>query len=535
MCGIFFVYGTSPPIDKCIQGAQSIYSRGPDHTSILYDKNSFLGFQRLKVNDLSDAGNQPMYMEDVYLLCNGEIYNHLSLNQEYNLVCSSHSDCETVLRLYLKLKETMSPVLAAQELAKLLDGEFAFVIYDKKDEKIHICRDPYGVRPIFWYKTEDEIGVASELKALHSLSPITQQFPPGHVYTTSLDGKHCDFTMYINPSPQYEKETDEQCALVKLRDVFTNAVTKRLMSDRPVCALLSGGLDSSLVAALAAKAVYPKKLSTFSIGIEGATDLKYAQKVADHIGSDHHIIQLHEEDFLNAIEETIQTIESYDITSVRASVGNLLVANYIKENTNFKVVYNGDYSDEVCGGYMYFKNAPSEEEFHMECCRLVRDICYFDSLRSDRTISSQGLEARVPFADKAFVGLYLSIDPKLRMSKSRIEKYMLRAAFANDQLLPDEVLWRKKEAFSDGVSHPERSWHMVLQQYIDKQVSDEEYMKNKDTYEHNRPHTKEAYYYRKVFEKYYPNSAHVIPYFWLPKWCGAVTDPSARELKVYHS
>lgn len=535
MCGIFFVAGLGEkPVNaqRCIDAAQTIVPRGPDHTSLLYDKSTFMGFQRLKVNDLTDAGNQPMYLDDVYLLCNGEIYNCKELNDTYGLSCVSHSDCETVLRLYVKLKQSHGIKYATETLPDLLDGEFAFVIYDKAENVVHICRDPYGVRPLFYYHVHDELGVASELKGVHTLNASACQFPPGTIKTVDLVTHVTHDFEYVNFMPTYGDAMEEDI-LPQIRTAFTNAVTKRLMSDRPVCALLSGGLDSSLVASIAARAIAPNKLSTFSIGIEGSTDLVYAKKVADFIGSEHHVIELQEQDFLNAIEETIKTIESYDITTVRASVGNYLIAKYIANNTDFKVVYNGDYSDEVCGGYMYFKNAPSERDFHEESCRLVKDICFFDSLRSDRTISSQGLEARVPFSDKEFVRLYLSIPASLRMSKERIEKYMLRKAFAEEALLPEEVLWRKKEAFSDGVSHPERSWHRILQTFIDTKVKDDEFVKNKDQYEHNPPLTKEAYYYRKVFEQYYPQSSHVIPYFWLPKWSGNVMDPSARELQVY--
>jgi asparagine synthase (glutamine-hydrolysing) len=426
---------------------------------------------------------------------------------------------------------------AVQKLPEYLDGEYAFVIYDKKEGWVHICRDPYGVRPLFWYHTEDELGVCSELKGLSQLNAEnTVQFPPGHIVSICVKYQENDqiIVPYVKQTIEYVKGYyKEEEILETIRLFLTKAVKKRMMSERPVCSLLSGGLDSSLVASILARELYPKKLTTFSIGLEGSSDLYYAKKVASHIGSIHHIIQLNEEDFLNAIEDTVRIIESYDITTVRASVGNYLVSKYIAENTNFKVVFNGDYSDEVCGGYMYFKKAPSEEAFHNECCRLVKDICYFDSLRSDRTISSQGLEARVPFSDKNFVEWYLTIDPALRMSHDKIEKYLLRKAFDGTNLLPHDVLFRSKVAFSDGVSNKERSWHNVIKEYIDSKVPDEEFINEKGKYTYNTPETKEAYYYRKTFEQYYPNCEHIIPYFWLPKWCGEMKDPSARELEFY--
>lgn len=538
MCGIFYIQnlGNKPfskqRIQKFITSSDEIRNRGPDNTTITYDDKTFMCFQRLKVNDLTDAGNQPMFFDKSFLLCNGEIYNHKDIEAQFSLECNSLSDCESILRFYLKLKKNIGLEGAIEALPECLDGEFAFVIYDKANSLIHICRDPYGVRPLFWYKSTTEIGVCSELKGLAQLNNQVQQFPPGHIATIDIKTSNVTMHKYIE-CPEYTKSTNAVIAMGNIRELFTNAVIKRLMSDRPICSLLSGGLDSSLVASIIAHHIAPRKLTTFSIGIEGSTDLYYARKVADHIGSIHHSITLTEQEFLDAIEETIKVIESYDITTVRASVGNYLVSKYIANNTNFKVVFNGDYSDEVTGGYMYFKKAPSEQAFHDECCRLVQDICYFDSLRSDRTISSQGLEARVPFSDRAFVEYYLSIDPKLRMSHDKIEKYLLRSAFDHLDLLPQDVLWRSKVAFSDGVSKKDRSWHNIIKEYIDTKVTDEEYHLVKDSFKHNPPHTKEAYYYRKVFTKHYPNNDHVIPYFWLPKWCGQMTDPSARELEFY--
>ena len=303
------------------------------------------------------------------------------------------------------------------------------------------------------------------------------------------------------------------------------------MSDKEICSLLSGGLDSSLVASIVSEKLGPNKLKTFAIGIKGSPDLKYAQMVADHIKSIHHSIELTEKQFLEAIEEVIIAIESYDTTTVRASVGNYLVSKYIKENTDCKVIFNGDYADEVCGGYKYFKKTMSDTDFHNECVRLVNDIHFFDCLRSDRSISNNGLEARVPFADKDFVNFYLSIRPGLRMSYDKIEKYMLRKAFMNDNLLPEEILWRQKEAFSDGVTAETRSWYEIIQEFVNTQMTDEYFEENKNKYHHNTPVLKESFYYREIFEKHYGGFDNVIPYFWMPKWCGDMTDPSAREIE----
>ena len=273
------------------------------------------------------------------------------------------------------------------------------------------------------------------------------------------------------------------------------------------------------------------KLKTFSIGIKGSTDLEYAKNVADYIESDHHTIECTEEDFLKTIPEVIYNIESYDTTTVRASVGNYLVAKYIKENTDIVVVFNGDGSDEQ-SGYKYLRNAPNKKEFHKECLKLLNNIQYFDVLRSDRSVSSKwSLEARTPFLDKEFVQYYMTIDPKLKMygDNGLIEKYLLRKAFSGHNIIPDEVLWRPKEAFSDGCSSEERSWHKIIQEHVDKLITDDEFNINKQKYKINPPLLKESYFYRKIFDSYFPGKANVIPYFWLPNWSDEI-DPSAREL-----
>ena len=273
------------------------------------------------------------------------------------------------------------------------------------------------------------------------------------------------------------------------------------------------------------------QLNTFAIGLDGATDLKYAQKVAEHLHTNHINVILQEKDFLDAIPEVIYAIESYDTTTVRASVGNYLISKYIKENTDITVVYNGDGSDEL-GGYIYLKNAPNEMEFQNEVNKLIRNIHYFDVLRSDRSISSQwGLEARTPFLDKEFVSMYMSIQNRLKLH-NRMEKHLLRQAFDNTDLLPKDVLWRKKEAFSDGCSSNERSWHKIIQEHVDKEITDEEFELEKVKYKHNPPQLKESLYYRRIFNKYYPNRDNVIPYYWLPNWT-TEKDPSARELSNY--
>ena len=306
------------------------------------------------------------------------------------------------------------------------------------------------------------------------------------------------------------------------------------MSERDIGCLLSGGLDSSLITSIVSKYQYENKLNTFSIGMQGSIDLEYSETVANYLNTKHHQIEISEDEFLEAIETVIYNIESYDTTTVRASVGNYLVSKYIKENTDCKVIFNGDGSDEVCCGYVYLKNSPSENELQKESERLVKELHYFDVLRSDRSISSNGLEARTPFLDKAFVKYYLSIPAELKEfdGVQRLEKHLLRKAFDNKDFLPKNVLWRRKCAFSDGVSSKNNSWHKIIQNHIDKIITDKEFNELKDTYDHCPPQLKESYYYRKVFDSFFPNQHKLIPHFWMPKWTN-VTDPSARELEEY--
>jgi len=335
----------------------------------------------------------------------------------------------------------------------------------------------------------------------------------------------------------------EELPLAKflLQSALEKAVHKRLMSDRPIGALLSGGLDSSLVCGIAAKFLKQqnKKLTTFSIGMPGSTDLKYAKMVADKIESIHHEITLTAEDFFKAIPEVIRAAETYDITSVRASVGNWLIGKYIKENTDIKVIFNGDGSDEIGGGYLYFYRAPSDEEFEAESARLLKDIHCFDVLRSDRSMADHGLEARTPFLDKQLVAVWRSIPSSLRRPSretNRPEKYILRAAFDESRLLPYDVLWRKKEAFSDGVSASEEPWHAKIDKYVRSNVPtiEQELKDAPQTYPFNTPKTAEALLYRKLFESHYgQKSVQVIPYMWMPKWSPETTDPSARTLSLY--
>ena len=308
------------------------------------------------------------------------------------------------------------------------------------------------------------------------------------------------------------------------------------MSDRPVGCLLSGGFDSSIVAAILSRLIKPNVLNTFSVGLEGSPDLKFAKIVSDHIGSKHHEVIVSENEMLDFIEEDIRIIETYDTTTIRASTPMLLLSKYIKKNTDITVVFSGEGSDEESGSYLYFHNAPCSNSFAKETRRLLNDLCYFDVLRCDKSTAGAGLEVRVPFLDKDFMDYYMTIDPSVKMPKTfKMEKYLLRKSFDRDNLLPNEVLWRVKEGMSDGVSSQERGWYQIIQEHVDKVYTDKEFVKLSSKYTCNPPLFKEALYYREIFNKFYQNRDNTIPYYWLPKWSGNIIEPSARALENIYS
>lgn len=540
MCGIWASFGISKPSATDVSGCvQKLLPRGPEYMAIRnYENNVILGFTRLAINGLTPAGHQPIEEGDISVVCNGELYNYKELAARYDIpLPEGSSDCAILPALLSKLSLT--------EVCRALDGVFAFVAYDKRRRTLMVARDPYGVRPLFIGAGEGFQAFASEIKALTPICEKVQSFPPGTYYEFKLpeDGKQevevLGFSYHSVPWLKTPIFDDEQVACQALRAATERAVEKRLMSDRPIGSLLSGGLDSSLIAAIAAKnlAKVGRKLSTFSIGMPGSTDLVYAKMVADKIGSIHYNIELKPDEFFNAIRSVISAAETYDITSVRASVGNYLVGKYIRENTDIKVVFNGDGSDEIGGGYLYFYRAPNDDEFEAESQRLLRDIHLFDVLRSDRSMASHGLEARTPFLDRQLVNTWRSIPTRLRRpTKDQMEKYILRKAFDDADLLPADVLWRKKEAFSDGVSSTDKPWHAQINDWAREQIPDiDDELKNAaQKYPHCPPKTAEALLYRRIFEEIYgKSSVDVIPYFWMPKWSPETNDPSARTLSLY--
>lgn len=528
MCGIFFAQKSNNLSPKQIYlEFEKSKDRGgipPDDTKFFEIGEYYLGFHRLSINGLNIQSNQPFIKNGIYVICNGEIYNYKELYSYIGIKPLTDSDCEIIIDLY-----QLYPI---DYFINLLDGVFSFIIYDTRKNVILVGRDPFGVRPLFC--SNDYKNFSSELKQINNLTTESiSQFPPGHYLVktnkfANLNRYHILSQLNMPVCGQYKNFIDEKNYYKSLlRGSLINAVKKRLLSHRPIACLLSGGLDSSLITSIVVKLLKDKtnkKLETFSIGLPGSTDLVYAKKVANYLDTNHTEIILTEEDFFNAIPEVIKKIESYDTTTVRASVGNYLVSKYISKNSNAKVIFNGDGSDELTGGYLYFNKSPNSLIFDLEVKNLLQKIHFFDVLRSDRCISSCGLEPRTPFLDKTFVNNYLSIPLHYRKPEgNNIEKKLLRDSFL--EFLPMDILYRQKEAFSDGVSSSDRSWYKI----ISEKLNNIDIPKFNYNDEYLSPKTKEQMYYRYLFELNYPGRHNVIPYFWMPKWSNT-TDPSARTL-----
>tara|TARA_Y100000389_G_scaffold59524_1_gene55585 strand:- start:2223 stop:3920 length:1698 start_codon:yes stop_codon:yes gene_type:complete len=557
MCGIFALLNSKyHSFTNIKENFMKTQNRGPEYSELLDipSINTHLGFHRLAINGVDEKkSNQPFFIDGVYLVCNGEIYNHKSLIDILNITPNSRSDCEVIIHLYKRygMKQTL----------QMLDGVFAFVLIDTNKKQIFVSRDTYGIRPLFTSFLKIYVGpetyyysylFSSELKSISDIGmrfdQTVNQFLPGHcskfIYDDDSPIKFIDEFVYSQPI-SFSNSYTFGSVYTTIYEKIYNAVHKRVQNtEREIACLLSGGLDSSLIAALVKK-IHKGDLHTWSIGFKGSEDLMYAQQVADHIGSIHHSIEVDEQEFLDAIPQVIYNIESYDTTTVRASVGNWLICKKIKEQSNAKVIFNGDGADEVMGGYLYFHEAPDSIEFDKECRRLLTDIHCFDVLRSDRSISSHGLEARTPFLDRAFVDYYLSIDYHLRChgKKHKPEKYLIRESIEkmDSNLLPQSVLYRTKEAFSDGVSKQTKSWFQIIQDYVKnvkfshlESIDEETIIKDYNPYLFNRPKTLEQLYYRDIFTNHFPNPlcSKIIPYFWMPKFVEA-TDASARTLNVY--
>jgi len=550
MCGIWACIGlVNEAIDNPDRCIKQLVARGPEQVSRIDLSGCILGFTRLAINGLNEEGMQPMTNGRLWWMCNGEIYNWKALAQTYGIINVSGSDCEVLGHLYQKIVIDEGAPLEA--FFRLLDGVFAIVIIDTVEQKVIVGRDPYGVRPMFIGHRfsvtmtnqvyASTLLFASEMKSMYPLSQSHSHFTPGTCQIYSMKTLALQYTCRFHPIHVLKNPffNGLEVACQALRVALEAAVKKRMMTERPVAALLSGGVDSSLIASLVAKelrAAGAPKLKTFSIGMSGSQDLAYAKKVAEWIDSDHHEIVMDQEDFLTAIPKVIHDIETFDTTTVRASVGNWLVAREVKMQSDCKVVFNGDGSDEVFGSYLYFNNAPHDSAYEEEVSRLLEELHMFDVLRSDRCISSHGLEPRTPFLDRQFVAVARSIPTKwLRpVLGKRPEKWLLRRAFDDGVTLPHEVLWRRKEAFSDGVSATEKSWSEVVKDYTESIVSSDWKERAPHAYGNLTPVTAEQYFYRFHFEANFGKTASsILPHFWMPRWSPGVTDPSARALALY--
>jgi len=572
MCGIFGLLNCNLDFDFIKKEFEKGRGRGPEHSSITaVSQNTIFGFHRLAINGLNSESNQPIIKDNITLICNGEIYNYKELYKILGIQPDTQSDCEVIIHLYQKF--------GIERCLQLLDGVFAFILLDYDIEsdnaKLYVARDPFGIRPLYFLdknektdKTDPNItfGFASELKCLLEFKTrlnnkyTIQHILPGTYNSYSYKFRVSSYWEQIDYSKRYhipsvihmdykkvvDYRTDIEEYIPIIQKSLVSAVEKRcLTTERPIACLLSGGLDSSLITALVndyhIKNNLPT-LETYSIGLKGSVDLKYARIVADSLGTKHTEIILEESDFIDNIPEVIKAIESYDTTSVRASIGNYLLGKYIAANSEAKVIFNGDGSDELTGGYLYFHKAPNSIEFDLECRRLLGDIYMYDVLRSDKCISTHGLEPRTPFLDRSWVQTYLSIPVNIRnhSENSVCEKHLLRTAFNSykningGRLLPSCVIWRTKEAFSDGVSDVKRSLFEIIQEHAGKYyLNSSVYNKSLKVYDFNKPHTLEQQYYRDLFEGFYSDNSNIIPYMWMPKFIEGASDASARTLKIY--
>lgn len=480
MCGIFAVHGTPKPMKVGI-----IKHRGPDEFNAKRVGKTFFEFHRLAINGGPGPG-QPIEFADLSMVANAEIYNYIELGG-----FPGESDCEVIPRLVAEH--------GLFRTCEMISGDFAFVISD--GDNVWAARDRVGVRPLFWTRTGDAVAFASEAKALVQFGSKIEIFPPGHLYDSKLNSLVCWAPNYWD-APRLD--TDADFVKGHIQDLMFKAVDKRVHNtERPVGFFLSGGLDSSIVAALG-KTCLGRTIKTFAVGLKDSPDLLAARQMADHLKSDHTEVTFTVEEGLKVLKDVIWHLETFDTTTVRASVPMYILSKYIKENTDIRVVLSGEGSDELFGGYLYFHNAPTVEAFSHETMRLVRDVHLFDVLRADRTTAAHGLELRVPFFDRDLIDYVMDgFDPQLKMPKNGFEKHLLREAFSH--LLPHGITWRQKNGMSDAVGY---SWVDAL-----KATGED---------------------YRKIFHDLFgKNMDHLSPYKWLPKWSDA-TDPSARTLPQFN-
>ena len=550
MCGIVAILGVKEQTEtlrlKALKMSQKIRHRGPDWSGIYCGGSAILTHERLSIVD-PESGGQPLYSSDrkQVLAVNGEIYNHQDIRRRYagRYEFKTGSDCEVILALYRE---------KGIDFLEDLNGIFAFVLYDEERDEFLIARDPIGVIPLYiGFDDDGTVYVASELKALEGQCDRYEPFLPGHYYwSVSPDQKW----YYRRDWMQYDAVKNNPVSVDAIRDGLTAAVKRQLMSDVPYGVLLSGGLDSSVISALAAKfsehriendsktRAYWPRLHSFAVGLKGAPDLDKAKMVADYIGTVHHEINYTIQEGLDAIRDVIYFIETYDVTTVRASTPMYLLARVIK-SMGIKMVLSGEGADEIFGGYLYFHKAPSAKDFHEETVRKLSKLHLYDCLRANKSLSAWGVEGRVPFLDKDFLDVAMRINPEAKMCPGQIaEKKIVREAFAD--ILPAEVAWRQKEQFSDGVGY---SWIDTLKKVTSEAVSDEQMSKAAERFPINTPKNKEEYYYRSIFAAHFPSdsAANSVPseasvacstaiaLEWDADFKG-MNDPSGRAVKGVH-
>ncbi|CDA77565.1 asparagine synthetase [Bacteroides sp. CAG:530] len=510
MCGIAAIFNikeqTSSLRDKALKMAKKIRHRGPDWSGIYCGGSAILAHERLSIVD-PESGGQPLYSPDKkqVLAVNGEIYNHRDIRKQFEgkYEFQTGSDCEVILALYRE---------KGINFLEDLNGIFAFALYDEEKDDFLIARDPIGVIPLYiGYDSDGKVYCASELKALEGFCERYEPFLPGHYYW-SKEGKMTRW--YTRDWMTYDAVKDNPASVSAIHDALEAAVKRQLMSDVPYGVLLSGGLDSSVISAIAKKfaarrietdgkkdAWWPQ-LHSFAVGLKGAPDLIKAREVADYIGTVHHEINYTIQEGLDAVRDVIYFIETYDVTTVRASTPMYLLARVIK-SMGIKMVLSGEGADEVFGGYLYFHKAPDAKAFHEETVRKLSKLYLYDCLRANKSLSAWGVEGRVPFLDKEFLDVAMRTNPEAKMCPGKtIEKKIVREAFAD--MLPESVAWRQKEQFSDGVGY---SWIDTLKEITSKAVTDEQMAHAAERFPINTPMNKEEYYYRSIFEEYFPSES----------------------------
>jgi len=513
MCGIVCAFDLKEKAEvlrpQLLEMSKKIRHRGPDWSGIYSNEKAILAHERLAIVDPA-SGKQPLFSEDkkLVLAANGEIYNHQELRKQFEGTYNfqTDSDCEVILALYKK---------KGVDFIDEMNGIFGFAIYDVEKDEYFIARDHMGIIPLYiGWDANGTFYVASELKALEGICTKIELFPPGH-YLSSKDGELTRW--YDRDWAEFEAVKENQTSIDELHDALEAAVHRQLMSDVPYGVLLSGGLDSSVTSALAKKyaekrvesgdtqeAWWPR-LHSFSVGLEGSPDLAAAQLVADHIGTVHHEIKFTIQEGLDAIKDVIYNLETYDITTIRASTPMYLMARVIK-SMGVKMVLSGEGADELFGGYLYFHKAPSAEEFHKETVRKLDKLHMYDCLRANKSLASWGIEGRVPFLDKEFMDVAMRINPEDKMiNGERMEKWVIRKAF--EQYLPESVAWRQKEQFSDGVGY---SWIDTLKEVVDQEVSDEQLANAKYKFPIQTPTSKEEFYYRSIFASHFPSDTAAL-------------------------